>query len=144
MRSTKFLFGSLIAAGLVLAPITSASAGWHGHGGGRGFRGPLGLVGALVGGAAAIATAPLAIIAGAAQEGYDRGGPQYEGSYRGYPPPDAGPGYGYRAAPRGYPQPQAQYYAPPGYYSARPSRDYYGPPQGYAQRQQYYGYPPGY
>lgn len=66
----KAIIGSVVAASLLAVSVTSASADrWHGrgyyHGGGyyRGGPGPvLGLLGAVVVGAATIATLPLRIV----------------------------------------------------------------------------------
>jgi hypothetical protein len=106
-------------AALVVASASSAEAGWRRH---HVWVGPFGLVGAVVGTAAAVATAPIAIIAGATAP-------------RAYGPPP-----GYDSEP------------PPGYYNAPPQGYYgqqggYGPPQGYAPPPQAYapqGYGPGY
>jgi hypothetical protein len=93
----------LLGTALIAAPLTQASAhGW--------FCGPflpLCVVGAVVTGAAVVATAPFAI-AGAAL-----GAPGY------YPPPP--PAY----YPPSYYPPAQPYYPPPGYYY--PPRPYYGP-----------------
>jgi hypothetical protein len=95
----------LLGAALIAAPMTPASA----HGGFCGPFLPLCVVGAVVTGAAVVATAPFAV-AGAAL-----GAPGY------YPPPPPPPAY---YPPAYYPAPQA-YYPAPGYYY--PSRPYYGP-----------------
>ncbi len=139
MHPIKLLLGGLLTAGLVAAPISTASAGWHHHGGGfrGGFHGGLfGFPGALLAGAAALATAPIAIMAGAGsrgERGYDDGGGQY----------------GYNAPPRGYAQ-QPQSYSSSRYYGGQPRYDYDQPPRGYYPPQQamndprggYYGGPP--
>ena len=90
MHPAKALLSGLVVAALVAAPLSSASAAWR-H---RGLVPDLfGAAAAVVVGAATIATAPLAIIAGAGPRGY-YGGP---------------PGYAYDGPPRGY------YGGPPGY-----------------------------
>src|SRR5580698_1844181 len=97
MRSSRLVIGGLVATALVIAPLASAQAGWHGHHGyyrhgGCWFIGCV--VGAVVGTAAVVATAPFAV-AGAALGG---------------PPP-----------------PPAPYGPPPGYYGPPPPPAYYGP-----------------
>jgi hypothetical protein len=125
MRPARFLLGTALAAVLAIAPLTPASADWHHHY--RGGHGGPGLIGGLFLGAFALATLPLAIVAGAA-------GPP--SAYRGPPP-------GYYGPPPGY--------GPPGYYGPPrpPPSGYYGPPQAYAPPPGYgppqgYGPPPGY
>jgi hypothetical protein len=116
MRSDKLFMSSLVAMVFVAMPFSSASAAWH-------HRGPIGgladAVGAVVYGAATIATAPFVVLDDIASGGYRR------------PPP---PGYYYRQAP-----PQPQYYAPPPRVYGPPPPPYY-----YAPRERYYGPPPGY
>jgi hypothetical protein len=135
MRSTKALLSGLVVVVLVASPFSSASAAWR-H---RGIIPDVfGAAAAIVVGAATIATAPLAIIAGAGPRGYYGGPPGYAYDR---PPRDyyGGPaaGYGYEGPPRGYyAPPQARYYAPPRDYGSR--SDYYRP------RPRYYGPPPGY
>jgi hypothetical protein len=108
----------LCAVTLAAAPVSSASARGHHH-----FCGPFCIVGAVVTGAAVVATAPFAI-AGAAL-----GPPGY------YAPPP--PAYYAPPPPRAYyPPPPAYYAPPPGYYAPPPG--YYAPP-----RPANYG-PPGY
>ena len=147
MRSSRLVIGGLVATALAVAPLASAEAGWHGHHGyyrhgGCWFVGCV--VGAVVGTAAAIATAPF-VVAGAALG--DPPPPRPYGpppGYYGPPPPQAyyGPrGYypppGYGPPPPGY----APGYAPPQGYPAHPQG--YGPaaglraPQGYAPQQGY-------
>jgi histone acetyltransferase (RNA polymerase elongator complex component) len=118
MHATKALLSSLFVVALVAAPLSSASAAWR-H---RGLvPGLFGAAEAVVVGAATIATAPLAILAGVGPRGYYRG-PR---------------GYAYYGPPRGY-------YAPPPVRHYAPRR-YYGPPPGYdSPRPRYYGPPPGY
>lgn len=115
MRVTRTLTGGFVAAALVVAPLSTAQAGWHRHHGGGGcwFIGCV--VGAVVGTAAVVATAPFALAADAVAPP------------RPYYPPGPPPGY-YRPPPPPY-----------GYY---PQRGYYGPPQGYYQQQPGYGPPP--
>jgi hypothetical protein len=141
----------ILSVALAAAPLTTASAhGFHHHGFGL-IGGLFHAAGAVVVGAAMVATAPIRIVAdaaGAGRGGYDddRGGYRGRGGYDQRDPRDAyygGRDYGY--APRGY------YNAPPpdryarssygprddGYYGRR---DDYGPPPDYRQsRDQYYG-----
>jgi hypothetical protein len=134
MHPAKALLSGLVVAALVAAPLSSASAAWR-H---RGLVPDLfGAAAAVVVGAATIATAPLAIIAGAGPRGYYGGPPgyAYDGPPRGYY--GGPPGYAYDGPPRGYyAPPPVRYYAPP--------RDYGPPPGYYPPRPQYYGPPPGY
>lgn len=95
---------ALLGTALIAAPMRQASA----YGPFCGPFLPLCLVGAIVTGAAVVATAPFAL-AGAAFAG-----PGY------YPPPP--PGY---YPPAYYPPPAQPYYPPPGYYYP-PQRPYYG------------------
>jgi len=110
------LLASTMALALAAAPLDHASAHEYYHGGYyRGFHGGpvfgvLGAVGAVVAGAAAIATAPLAIL----------GAPGYYGPAY-YPPPAPA----YYAAPYGYAYPVGGYvYGRPGYYGPRGYIDY--------------------
>jgi hypothetical protein len=113
MRSSKAIIASALAAALLAGSASEASARW--------VRGPgpvLGLFGALAIGAATIATAPIAIIAGAAR----------------YAPP-----------PRTYyyaPPPRAYYYPPrpPVVYAPPPPPSYYYPPPAYGPPPGYYRY----
>jgi len=123
MRVPAFTFGLVAAVGLIAAPLSPASA--HDHWGRRGGHGgpglffPLAIAGAIVGTAAAIATAPVRALADAAAP------PVYAA-----PPPAPA----YYAAPQQAPA----YYAPqqaPAYYPP-PPQAYYPPPAGYP--------PPGY
>jgi len=134
MHSAKALFSGLVAVALVAAPLSSASAAWR-------HRGVIpdvfGAAAAVVVGVATLATAPLAIIAGAGSRGYYDGPPGYAygGSAREYY--GGSVGYAYEGAPRGYyAPPPVRYYSPPRNYGP-PSRDY--PP-----RPRYYRPPPGY
>jgi hypothetical protein len=141
MRSLSIGF---LTAALAAAPLSSASA--HGfHHRGFGFIGGLfHVVGAVVVGAATIATAPIAIVADAAsgqRNGYD----DERGGYRGRPTPYGddyqrgsmrdgyygAPDYGY-PAPRNY-YPRASYGPRGGYdsYGYYGSRYAYGPPPDY-------------
>jgi hypothetical protein len=121
MQKRKALVAAALASVFLAGTVTTASAArWHyrDYRGGYSHRGPgpvLGLLGAVVVGAATIATAPIAILANAGRPP-DYNGPQQRGYY-GPPPPSYGPG-GYEDAP---PPPP-----PPGYY-----RRNYGPPPGY-------------
>jgi hypothetical protein len=118
MQKRKALVAATLAGVFLAGTVTTASAArWHTReyrGGGYYHRGPgpvLGLLGAVVVGAATIATAPIAILAGAG-----RPPPPPPPNYYG-PPQAYGPG-GYEDAP---PPPP-----PPGYYQRN-----YGPPPGY-------------
>ena len=160
---------NVVGVTLVLAPLSSASAdqrfhdghrgrgapahvGYAGHGGygyGYGVWPVFGLAAAVVGTAAAIVTAPFAILAAVAS------GPYY-GPAPGYAAPsvtynDAPPAYyGTPAAPAYYNAPAAPaYYVPPArsysraaapVYSGPPARAYYRqpPPGDYDPRQAYY------
>ncbi|MGD0189338.1 MAG: hypothetical protein ABSD74_01215 [Rhizomicrobium sp.] len=159
MRFSQALLSGIVIAGLVAAPLSSAQAGWRHRDGHVGLIGGLfGLATGVVVGAATIATAPLAIAAGAGRQGYDGPPPAAYG-----PPPGYGPQQGaYYGPPPGYAPPQGAYYGPPpanftpppanaaapgAYYG--PPRPYYGP-QAYAPAPQYnappngyYGPPPG-
>lgn len=161
MRPAKVLIRGFVVAALVAAPLSSASAGWHRHGGGGQFRGLFGVVAAVGVAAIAVHAAPLAIIAGIASSGAFSGGPQTDAdqgpaqSYPGYPqryayygppreyvqqtqsyPPNGyygdGSGYGYNQRQRGYyPPPQAQNYLSGGYYGNQPQNGYNEIPRGY-------------
>jgi hypothetical protein len=97
MIGLRTVAASVLAAGLMTAPLSEASAHrWH-HGGPF-FLWPFAAAGAVVAGAAAIATAPFAAVAS---------------PY--YPPPPA------------YYAPPAAYYPPPGYYGAQPGYSYGAP-----------------
>jgi ABC-type amino acid transport substrate-binding protein len=109
MQKRKAIIAGLLATVFLATSVSSASARWYHH------RGPgpvLGLLGAVVVGAATIATAPFALLADAGRAGPPpRGYDDYDG-----PPPEAyGP-------------------PPPRYYDRR-YQDYYGPPP-----PRYYGY----
>ena len=117
MKGKLLIVGGMVAA-LAVAPVSSAYA-WRDHD--RWHGGPLWLpfaiAGAVVVGAATIATLPFRAVAAATSPG-----PYY------YAPPPApayyAPPQGYYAPPQGYYAPQQGYYAPP------PA--YYPPPPGYA------------
>jgi hypothetical protein len=115
MRARTTLVSSLAAITFVAVPLSSASAAWH-------HRGPVGAladaVGAVVYGAATVATAPFVALSEIGSAPYRR------------PPPQ---GYYYRPAP------PPSYYAPPPRAYAPPPPPYYYPPS-----QPYYGAPPGY
>ena len=151
MRFSKALLVGIVATGMVAYPLSSASAGWRHHGHVGLIGGLFGFAGGVVVGAATIATAPIAIIAGAGQGGYE-GPPAYAPQQAYAPPPPAyappqqayaPPPGSYYGPPRGYYQ-QAPYgqpgYGPPAYgpQTYAPAPQYNGPPQGY------YGPPPGY
>ncbi len=115
MKGKLLVVGGLVAA-LAVAPVSSAYA-WrdhdHWHGGPLWW--PFAVAGAVVVGAATIATLPFRAVAAATSPG-----PYY------YAPP-----------------PAPAYYAPPAYYQAPPG--YYPPQQGYyAAPPAYYPPPPGY
>ncbi len=170
MKNRTVVLANLLALVLTIAPATSALArGWHdgaSHGG-RGYYGggPIpGLVNAVVATAAAIITAPIAILAAVAhpllyneQEygyagaslnyGAPPGGPGYYGappSPLNYGAQQAAPYYAPTTSPAYYTPPAATYYAPPPppvYYAPRPAAGYYAPPvaaQYYAPREAYY------
>ncbi len=119
MRVDKVLLGGAMAAALALAPMTPASAhGWHHH---HGCWFVSCVVGAVVGTAAAVATAPFAIVAGATEPRYYGPPPQYYGpppAYYGPPPPRY-----YAPPPQAYyPPPPPAYYGP-GYQAPPPPPD---------------------
>ena len=146
------------AAALSVAPISSASAqGRYWHYRHHCCNSPFGLVGAVVVGAATIATLPLVALDDVfSGPGYDRQRGYYRGPYDGPPPPppyaqdrdgyDGGQAYqdprgydgrGYEGGypPQAYPPPPGQNYAPQqddgrgnGY---GPTPGYGGPPPGY-------------
>lgn len=120
MRPWKLALGGTLAAALAMVPLSSASADWYYHGPYNNYgpysyygppAGPFGVVGAVLGGAATIATAPLAFFgAGPAygpayyggsgyyggdyNDGSYYGGDDYDGGYGYSPPaPDYDPGY---------------------------------------------------
>jgi hypothetical protein len=150
MRFSKALCVGIVAAGMVALPLSSASAGWRHHGHVGLIGGLFGFAGGVVVGAATIATAPIAIIAGAGQGGYEGPPPPA------YAPPAYGPQQAY-APHQAYAPPPGSYYGPPrGYYQQAPyGQPAYGPPaygppaygpapQYNAPPQGYYGPPPGY
>ncbi len=115
MKGKLLVVGGLVAA-LAVAPVSSAYA-WRGHDHWHGgpLWWPFAVAGAVVVGAATIATLPFRAVAAATSPG-----PYY------YAPP-----------------PAPAYYAPPAYYQAPPG--YYPPQQGYyAAPPAYYPPPPGY
>src|SRR5579859_1762063 len=125
MRYSFVSLGVLATVALTAAPLSQASAHEHFHGH---FYGPglvLGAVGAVIGAAAVIATAPFRAIAAAPVYAAPPPAPAY------YAPPQqsyyAPPQPSYYAAPPVYyaPPPRPIYYAPPAYY---------GPPGGYYPR----------
>jgi len=166
MRPAKVLISGFVAATLVAAPLTSAFAGWHHHGGEGHFRGLFGVMAAVGVAALAIHAAPLIIMAGIASSGAfsgsprtdaDEGPPRGNGDYpqryanygpqRGYPqesqdyPPNGyysgQSGYGYSRSPSGYyAPPQARNYSSPGYYGNQPQWGYDESPRGYYPSQQ--------
>jgi hypothetical protein len=109
MVFTRLAAAAALSALVLGASATSASAHYDRHW----HAGPLGVVGAVVGGAVAIATAPLVIVGTALSGGYEERGPRYAPGY-GYPPRA---GYYYGPGPR--------YYGPRRFYG-RPRR-YYRP-----------------
>jgi hypothetical protein len=123
---------------LSLLPMGAAQAHGHdfGHGGGRHFGHGGGPVGAVVGLAAAIVTAPFALIAAAAESAPAYGGPAYAPAPSYYAPPRAYyPPPAYAPPPAYYPPayaPPPAYYAPPAsYYPPPPPPAYYPTPPGY-------------
>ena len=130
MKSRLLVVGGLVAA-LAVAPVSSAYA-WrdrdhHWHGGP--FWWPFAVAGAIVVGAATIATLPFRAVAAATSPG-----PYY------YAPP---PAPAYYAPPQGYYPPPASYPPQQGYYP--PQQGYYQQQQGYYQQQPgYYAPPPAY
>jgi hypothetical protein len=156
---------TLFVCALAAAPVSSAFAdGWH-HGGHSGHYGggPIwGFANALAATAAAVITAPIAILAAVAQAPlYYPQGPAYSSGSRGYDAPPPSPQYyGMRSAPADYRAAQAApyygppaatvdyaragtYYAPPqaqGYYEPRAAATYSRPPAAnyYPERQAYY------
>jgi len=122
MRVPAFALGLAAAATLAATPLSPASA--HDHWGHRGGHGPglffpLAIAGAIVGTAAAIATAPVRALADAASAPV-------------YAAPAPAPTYYAAPAPQAYYAPPAQAYYPP------PPQAYYPPPAAY------YPPPPGY
>jgi hypothetical protein len=124
MKGRMLVVGGLVAA-LAVAPVSSAYA-WrdhdHWHGGPLWW--PFAVAGAVVVGAATIATLPFRAVAAATAPG-----PYY------YAPPPApayyAPPQGYYPPSQGYYPPQQGYYPPQQGYYARPPA-YYPPPPGYA------------
>jgi hypothetical protein len=144
MPKTRFAtIGLLSAAAFSLAPLDAAQAHGHEFGHGHHFGHGGGPVGAVVGLAAAIVTAPFALIAAAAEAGTQ---PAY------YPAPN------YAAPPVYYAPPAPVIYAPPAYYppaypstyapAYAPPPAYYRPPPVYypppPPPPAYYPAPPGY
>ena len=132
-KFSRMAFAASFAVMLAIAPMACAFASgdhrWHGHGY---VAWPFGLAAAVVGTAAAIVTAPIAILAAAAN------GPYYA------PPPVAYNGYSYPpAAPAYYGPPVAPAYYPPAqFYPPAPSAYYGSPaPQAYYAPRGYYGPP---
>ena len=123
LRTT--LAASAVLVAFSIAPLDAAVARDHGFGH-HGF-GPFGVVAAVVGVAAAVATVPFAIAASAVQPGPP---PGYYPPAAYYAPPAAAypPAYA-PAYPRGYGPPPGYYYGPPQGYAPAPA--YYGPPQRY-------------
>lgn len=134
MRISKIVATSALAAALLATTVSTADAArWDRRG--PPVRGIFGAVGALVVGAATIATLPFAIAASAARAAtpppvyYPNTGPAY------YPPPTSA-----YAPPRAYyaPPPATTWYAaPPDVYGQSGARGYYYPPPPY-------NYTPGY
>jgi hypothetical protein len=113
---TKSVMASVIAASLVVTPMTASAHGFHG-GGGRDF-GFFALGAALVGATAAIVTAPFYAVNAMASQPYYAQAPQ--------------PYYAQAPQPVAY-APQPQYYAPapPTYYYPAPQPAYYYAPAYY-------------
>lgn len=130
IMNTKLIITGIVATSLMATlPISPASAHeFHHHGGGHGGHGDgllFGLVGGVVTAAALIATAPVRILADAAEPAQPvYAEPQPQAYY-------AQPGYGYY---RPYPHRTVVYAYPPAY--AYPAQTYAAPPPQY-----YEGYP---
>jgi hypothetical protein len=131
MLKLRHVLIGFFAAALASAPISAASAhGVHHHGRGL-FGGLFGLAGAVVVGAVTIATAPIAILAGAASgpNDYRRGGYNRRiYGYYGYGPAPNEEGSNYYRGPRGYNGAAREYNYPPRDAYAAPPQNY-GPPQ---------------
>ena len=119
MKTRTVALASILACALALAPVSSAFAAGRHHGGHFGGGPIFGFAGAIVATAAAIVTAPIAILSAVAQAPYYYypQGPAYSAAppvY--YNPPPAGPAYygnAIAAAPAYFSPPQpAPYYAP--------------------------------
>ena len=124
MRAPALALGLVAAAALVATPVSSASArGWHRGHGGPGLLFPLAIAGAVVGTAAAIATAPVRALGDAAAAPvYAAPAPVYAAPPAYYAAPAAPPAY-YPPPPQAYyPPPAAAYYPPPGYAYPYPPR----------------------
>ena len=120
MLAGKGIACAVVACAVTVTPVTSASARHYHYG-------VIGVLGAaIVGAAAAVATAPFRALGAVTA-------------------PLAAPGY--YAPPRAYYGP-GPYYAPPPAYYVPPPPAYYGPPPGYYAPPAYgppaYGPPPGY
>jgi hypothetical protein len=150
-RNRTAVLGGALALALMVAPISSAIAGGghhgggYGHGGygyggyGYGFNPVYGLATALVGVAAAVVTAPIAILAAVANAPYYGQGPGYPAAPAAYGVPPVAQGYdgavgaayyaGPVASPAYYGAPAPAYYAAPAaaYYVAPYGRGYYAP-----------------
>jgi hypothetical protein len=110
MRYGRVAVVGLVVAGAIVLPSSEASARcWrHGWGCGAGLLAlPFVAAGAVVAGAAAIATAPVRAILGP---------PYYAPPPTYYPPPPA-----YYAPPGYYTSPPGYYTSPPGYYYGQPA-----------------------
>ena len=120
MKNRTALIACLVASALAVAPVTPAFA-WGRHHGGYHGGGPIwGFANAVVVTAAAVITAPIALLAAVAQAPvYYPPGSAYAGGPSAYGTPPAGPGYyGPAALP-------ASYNAPPQaapYYAAAPAQ----------------------
>lgn len=146
MQTCKTIIVGALAVAFLAASAPPASAAWfRHHGAGHGFgHGRGGFVGVFLGGAAAIVTAPIAILAEAGRGSRSdyRDDPE-RGSQSGYrDAPERGASFEYRdGAGRGpssdYDEPPSGYYRSAGAYSAPPPSNYYGPPPS-----GYNGYPP--
>jgi hypothetical protein len=99
MQKRKAIIAGLLATVFLATSVSSATARWYHHRGPGPVLGLLGVVGAVVVGAATIATAPIAIIADAG-----RAGPPPR-DYYGPPPPRY-----YDRRDRGYYGPPPRYY----------------------------------
>ena len=132
MRLARTVTCGVAAVAMTVAPMSSASAHWHHrYDGGCWFVGCV--VGAVVGTAAAVVTAPFRIVAGAVAprpyyESPEYGPPAYDApdAYDAPPPRDY-----YDRPPAAYGRPDAYDAPPQGYYDSRRDAPDYGPEPGY-------------
>jgi len=110
MRVPALALGLVAAAAMTAAPASAHDHWGHRGHGGPGLLFPLAIAGAVVGTAAAIATAPVRALAEAAAPPVYAPAPAYYAPPAYYPPPQA------------YYPPLQAYYPPPGYAYAYPPR----------------------